>query len=155
MIREAAPLRQETAGLTRYTAAIAPYALTIVRLLAGLVFLLAGLGKFGGLAGFSGFVGSLGIPAAGLIGPLVATLEAAGGLLLIAGLGTRWVSLWFVIEMAITTLLVKLPNAGFMPAGKSGSGAEFDLLLLGVALVLLTRGGGPLSVEQNVLKREL
>jgi len=155
MVRGAATLRQEAAGLSRYTAAIAPYALTIARVLAGAIFLLAGLGKFGGLTGFSGFVGSLGIPAAGLVGPLVATLEAVGGLLLIAGLGTRWVSLLFVIEMAITTLLVKLPNAGFMPAGKSGAGAEFDLLLLVVALVLLTHGGGLLSVEQNVLKREL
>jgi uncharacterized membrane protein YphA (DoxX/SURF4 family) len=57
--------------------------------------------------------------------------------------------------MAVTTLLAKLPNVGFMPAGKSGFGTEFDLLLLAAALVLLTLGSGPLSVEQQVLKREL
>ena len=155
MIREAAPLRQQTAGLSRYTAALAPYTLTVIRVLTGVIFLLAGLPKLQNLAGFSGFVGSLGIPLAGVAGPLVATLEVVGGLLLIAGLGTRWVSLLFAIEMLVTSLLVRLPNAGFMPAGKSGTGAEFDLMLLAAALILLTHGSGPLSVERNVLKRDL
>lgn len=155
MIREAAPLPRTSAGLGRYTAALAPYTLTIVRVLAGLIFLLAGLPKLQGLAGFTGFVGSLGVPLPGVVAPLIALLEVGGGLLLIAGLGVRWVSVLFVLEMLVTSTLVRLPNAGFMPAGKTGSGAEFDLMLLAVALVLLTHGAGPLSVERNILKREL
>jgi putative oxidoreductase len=156
MIREAAPMRRGTAGLNRYTAAIAPYALTATRVLVGVIFLLTGLPKFGGLAGFTNFVGSLGIPLASVVAPLVATFEVVGGLLLIAGLATRWASLWFVFEMAVTTLLVKLPNLGLIaPQGKPGVGAELDLLLLVCALVLLTHGSGPISVEHNVLKREL
>jgi putative oxidoreductase len=156
MIREAAPMRRETAGLNRYTAAIAPYALTATRVLVGVIFLLMGFPKFGGLAGFTNFVGNLGIPLASVVAPLVATFEVVGGLLLIAGLATRWASLWFVFEMTVTTLLVKLPNLGLIaPQGKPGVGAELDLLLLVCALVLLTHGSGPISVEQNVLKREL
>jgi uncharacterized membrane protein YphA (DoxX/SURF4 family) len=61
----------------------------------------------------------------------------------------------FVIEMIVTTLLVKLPNAGFIAPQGGGSGAELDLLLLAGALVLLTQGPGPLSIERNVLRREL
>jgi len=156
MIREAAPIRRETAGLNRYTAVIAPYALTATRVLVGVIFLLTGLPKFGGLAGFTNFVGSLGIPLASVVAPLVATFEVVGGLLLIAGIATRWVSLWFIFEMTVTTLLVKMPNVGLIaPQGKPGVGAELDLLLLVCALVLLTQGGGTISVERNVLKREL
>ena len=55
----------------------------------------------------------------------------------------------------VTTLLVKLPQAGFIaPAGK-GVGAQLDLLLLGGALVLLAYGAGQLSVERNLPRREL
>jgi uncharacterized membrane protein YphA (DoxX/SURF4 family) len=58
--------------------------------------------------------------------------------------------------MTVTTLLVKLPNLGLIaPQGKPGVGAELDLLLLVCALILLTQGGGAISVERNVLKREL
>jgi putative oxidoreductase len=156
MIREATPLRRETAGLSRYTAALAPYTLTATRVLVGLIFFLTGLPKWQNLAGFTGFVGSLGIPLPGVVAPLIATLEVVGGLLLIAGLATRWVSLLFALEMLVTTLLVKLPNLGLIaPQGKPGVGAELDLLLMVAVLVLLTHGPGPLSVERNLLKREL
>ena len=66
------------------------------------------------MGGFAGFLTSLGVPAPGVFAFLVTALEVGGGLLLILGLGTRWVSLLFVIEMLVTILLVKLPNAGFI-----------------------------------------
>ena len=91
----------------------------------------------------------------GVDGLLAATLMA-GVILLILGLATRWVSLLFAIQMLVTTLLVKLPNAGFIaPQDQPGAGAELDLLLLAAALVLLAFGPGQLSVERNVLRREL
>jgi putative oxidoreductase len=147
---------RETAGLRRYTDALAPYAIPLLRILVGITFFLTGLPKFGNLAGFTGFVASLGIPLPGFVAVIVAVMEVVGGLLLIVGLGTRWVSLWFVFEMIVTTLLVKMPNMGFIAAqGKPGVGAELDLLLLFSALVLLTHGSGRLSLEHDVLKREL
>jgi len=83
-------------------------------------------------------------------------LEVGGGLLLIAGLATRWVSIFYLIEMTVTTLLVRLPNFGFIaPSGRPGVGAELDLLLLACVLLLLAHGSGPLSVERNLLNREL
>lgn len=141
--------------MSRYAAVVAPYTLTILRVIVGLTFLLTGLPKWSDLAGFSGFVGSLGVPLAGAVGPLVATLEVAGGLLLIAGLGVRWVSILFVIEMLVTTLLVKMPNVGFIAPRDQGAGAELDLLLLAGALVLFGYGAGKLSIERNVLKRDV
>jgi putative oxidoreductase len=155
MVNESTTLRRETVGLKRYTDALAPYAHTFLRVLVGITFLLHGLPKLQGLAGFTGFLTSLGVPAPGVFAFLVTALEVGGGLLLILGLGTRWVSLLFVIEMLVTTLLVKLPNAGFIAPQGGGSGAELDLLLLAAALILLTQGSGPLSIERNVLKREL
>jgi putative oxidoreductase len=155
MVNESTTLRRETVGLKRYTDALAPYAHTFLRVLVGITFLLHGLPKLQGLAGFTGFLTSLGVPAPGVFAFLVTALEVGGGLLLILGLGTRWVSLLFAIQMLVTTLLVKLPNAGFIAPQGGGSGAELDLLLLAAALILLTQGSGLLSIERNVLKREL
>jgi uncharacterized membrane protein YphA (DoxX/SURF4 family) len=156
MINQSTVLSRGTVGLKRYTDALAPYAVTVLRLLVGLTFLLTGLPKTQNFTGFTGFVASLGFPMPGVFAAIVVTLEVLGGLLLILGLGTRWVSLLFAIEMLVTTLLVKLPNLGFIaPQGKPGVGAELDLLLLAGALILLTHGSGMLSIERNVLKREL
>jgi putative oxidoreductase len=155
MVHESTTLRRETVGLRRYTDALAPYAHTFLRVLVGITFLLHGLPKLQGLAGFTGFLTSLGVPAPGVFAFLVMALEVGGGLLLILGLGTRWVSLLFAIQMLVTTLLVKLPNAGFIAPQGGGSGAELDLLLFAAALILLTQGSGLLSIERNVLKREL
>ncbi len=155
MARELAVPARKTVGLSRYAEMVAPYTLTILRVIVGLTFLLMGLPKFSNLAGFSGFVGNLGVPMAGAVGPLIATLEVVGGLLLIVGLGTRWVSILFAIEMLVTTLMVKMPNAGFIAPQGKGVGAELDLLLLAGALVLFGYGSGMLSIERNVLKREI
>jgi putative oxidoreductase len=156
MIKGQTVSTSDSAGLKRYTDALAPYTLTILRVLVGVTFLLTGLPKLGNLAGFTGFVASLGFPVPGFFAVVVAALEVGGGLLLIAGLATRWVSLLFAIEMLVTTLLVKLPNQGFLaPQGQPGTGAVYDMLLLVGALVLLTHGPGPLSIERNVLRREL
>jgi uncharacterized membrane protein YphA (DoxX/SURF4 family) len=156
MIKGATVLRQESAGLRRYTDALAPYAVTVLRVLVGLTFLLTGLPKVQNLAGFTGFVASLGFPAPGVFAAVVVALEVIGGLLLIVGLGTRWISALYMVEMLITTLMVKLPNVGFIAEqGKPGVGAELDLLLLAGAFILLTHGSGPLSIERNVLRREL
>ena len=141
--------------LKKYTESLAPFVPTVLRILVGLIFLLHGLPKWQGLDGFAGFLGSLGVPLTGLFAFLVALLETGGGLLLIIGLGTRWVAWLFVIEMIFTTLLVKV-NIGFIaPADAPGVGAELDLLLLACAFALAVLGSGPLSVEQNLLRREL
>jgi len=156
MINESTTLRRETVGLRRYADALAPYAVTVLRILVGITFLLTGLPKAQNFAGFTGFVASLGFPLPVAFAALIVALEVAGGLLLIVGLGTRWVSALYMVEMLVTTLLVKMPNMGFIATqGKPGVGAELDLLLLAGAFILLTHGSSRLSIEHDLLKREL
>jgi putative oxidoreductase len=146
---------RETVGLKQYTDTFAPYTVTFLRILVGITFLLHGLPKLTNLVGFTGFLTSLGIPVPGLVAVLILALEVGGGLLLITGLGTRWVSLLFAIQMLVTTLLVKSEMGFIAPQDAPGVGAELDLLLLASSLILLAYGSGPLSVEHNFLKRVL
>jgi putative oxidoreductase len=138
--------------LKRYMDPLLPYAPTILRIMAGITFLWYGVSKLGNPAGFIGFVGSLGFPIPVLFGWLVILLEIIGGLLLIIGLATRSMGLFLAVLMLFTTLLVKV-NAGFI--GSQGAGAELDLNLLAMSLALAILGPGALSVETNLLKREI
>lgn len=143
--------------LQKYTSSWTPYSLTVLRIIVGLTFLLMGIGKISNPAGFIGFVTTLGFPAPGLIAWLPILLEPIGGLLLILGIGTRWLGGYFVLEMLITTFIVKAARGTpfIQVAGKPGVGFELDLLLLAGALVLFVLGSGEISVERLVLKREL
>ena len=137
----------------RYT----PSATTVLRLIVGVTFLLGGLPRIQNPAGFIGFVTSLGFPIPGILAWFPIIMEPLGGLLLILGLGTRWVSLYFVVEMFITAVVVKAAHGTpfIQAAEKTGTGFELDLLLLGGALMLVVLGSGQASIERLVLKREL
>src|SRR5579859_4628360 len=120
---------QTTFGLRRFMTALAPYTQTILRVVVGFTFLMNGWSKIGHSDGFAGFLARLSVPVPGIAAYGITGLEVLGGLLLILGLGTRWVSILFVIEMLCTTLMVKLPNVGFIAdASKPGVGAELDIL---------------------------
>ena len=149
--------RKEVYVLQQYTKNWSPFTLTVLRLIVGLTFLLSGLDKIQNPSGFIGLVTALGFPAPGLIGWLGILLEPIGGLLLIAGIGTRWLSAYFVLEMLVTAFLVKLAHGApfAQVAGKPGVGFELDLLLLAGALVLLALVPGEISIERNVLHHEL
>ena len=136
------------------SAAFAPYTITLLRVLVGITFLLHGLPKIGNLAGFGGFLGSLGVPLPGVMAVVVMLVEVVGGLALIVGLGTRIAAILLAIDMLVATVLFKLPQIGFIAPQGQGTGAELDLLLLVSCLVILGFGAGPLSIERNVLRRE-
>jgi putative oxidoreductase len=142
--------------LGKYFSRFAPYAPTILRVVTGVLFILHGLPKFQDMAGTTGFFESLRIPAAGIMAPFIAILEVVGGLLLVLGVATRWISLLFIIEMIVAMLLVKLPSVGIIaPPGAQIAGAEVDLMLLAMSLAVLILGPGIPSVERNVLRREI
>jgi putative oxidoreductase len=67
---------------------------------------------------------------------------------LLVGILTRVASILFIIEMIGSTIVAKLPK-GFI------GGYELDLLLMAISISLLLTGPGRISVEWNVLKREL
>ncbi len=136
---------------------LSPFVPTVLRVVVGLTFFIMGIGKIQNPAGFIQFVTTLGFPAPGLIAWLPILLEPIGGILLILGLGTRWISLYYVLEMLITSFIVKAARGtGFVQvAGKPGVGFELDLLLLAGAFALMVLGSGALSIERDVLKREI
>jgi putative oxidoreductase len=75
-------------------------------------------------------------------------LEVIGGIFLLVGVVTRITAALFIIEMIGATLIVKLSN-GFV------GGYELELLLIAVGISLLLTGPGRISIEWDVLKREI
>ena len=63
----------------------------IARLFLAQIFFLSGIFKISGYEGTQGYMEAMGIP--GMLLPLVIALEIGGGLALIAGWQTKWVSL--------------------------------------------------------------
>jgi putative oxidoreductase len=85
-----------------------PAATLLLRLMAGGVFLSEGILKFvypnQGVGRFT----KLGFPLPHLTATFVGTLEIVGGILLIAGLLTRWTAIPFIIEMIVAVLSTKI-----------------------------------------------
>ncbi len=79
---------------------------------------------------------------------VVATLEIGGAIAPFAGIITRITAVLFIILMLSTTLVVKL-SRGFL------GGFEVDLLHHVMAVSLLVTGPGRISIEWDVLKREI
>ena len=119
-----------------------------IRIMMGIAFIIHGLPKFADIEGFQGYFASAGIPTE-LALPL-ALLEVIGGIALIVGIATRIASMLFMVEMIGAIIMVKA-SAGFAVGG----GYELDLLLMSIATSLLISGPGRMSVEKDILKREL
>jgi putative oxidoreductase len=117
-----------------------------IRILAGITFIAHGLPKFENVAGTQGFFGSIGLPP-GLALP-IGLLEVIGGIFLLVGVVTRIAAALLIIEMIGATLIVKI-SKGFV------EGYELELLLIAIGISLLLTGPGRISIEWDVLKREI
>jgi putative oxidoreductase len=125
------------------------WAIALVRIVTGIIFAAHGAQKLFmfGVTGTAGFMTQLGIPFAGVAAPLVIAVELIGGLLLIAGLFTRWVSLPLTATMAVALVTAHLKAGFFLP-----NGYEFVLLLLATTISLGLSGSGVLALD-NVRRR--
>src|SRR5512138_3045583 len=85
-----------------------PKATLALRLMAGGVFFWEGLLKFAYANQGVGRFTKLGMPLPEVLAPAVAVLEIVGGLLLMSGLGTRLISVPFIIEMIVAMLSTKI-----------------------------------------------
>ena len=129
----------------------AAWGITVVRVMAGIIITYAGIEKLGnGFDAFAKFATSLGLPAPELWGVVIPLLETIGGLLILFGLGARWVALLFVIEYAVTSFVVKAPRPA--PAGGFNS-MRIDLMLWVSAIAIALVGPGALALESLVLRR--
>lgn len=128
----------------------APYGLALLRIGVGMVFFMHGYQKLFlmGPSGVAGFFGSLGIPAPVLAANLVTGVELLGGLSLILGLGTRFVTVPLAIDMLTAIATVHAKNGFFLP-----NGVEFTLTLLLANVALFTTGPGALAIDHLIGRR--
>lgn len=107
-----------------------------LRVMVGLIFIVAGYGKLfatPGIAGFTGMLQGIGVPAAGFFAVLVGIIELVGGIMLLLGLWTAVPATLLAIIMIVSTLTVRLPN-GF-------NDARLDLLLLAASIRYIGTAG--------------
>ena len=113
------------------------------------------LGWFGGY-GFTGtmgfFTGQMHVPA--FFAFLAIMAEFAGAIALILGLFTRVAAFGIAANMVVAIAMVHVGNGFFMNwTGKQpGEGIEYHLLVIGLALALIIRGGGMLSMDRAISK---
>jgi putative oxidoreductase len=129
--------------------------LTALRLTLGIIFLAHGaqktLGLFGGY-GFSGtmhfFTNVMHIPAPLAFVAIMA--EFAGGIALILGLASRLAALSIAVTMVVAIVMVNAQNGLFMNwfGTQKGEGIEYHLLAIAVALPIIVRGSGALSIDR-------
>lgn len=126
--------------------------LTILRAVIGSIFVAHGAQKLFvfGLAGVTGAFDQMGIPAPGIVGPLVALVELFGGLALIIGLLTRLAAFGLAITMLGAILFVHISAGLFLP-----NGSEFALSLFAAATFLALAGAGAYSVDALIARQRL
>jgi putative oxidoreductase len=94
----------------RILASGAPRAVWLIRLTVAIVFVSEGIQKFLYPAALGvGRFAKIGIPAPGLMGPLIGVLEIACGVLVLAGLFTRVAALLLLADMSVAILSTKIP----------------------------------------------
>lgn len=124
---------------------------TILRIFLGVTFLIHGSAKFqGGIENTVGFFESLGLP--GFMAYVVALIELIGGFAMILGIGTRVVSILFVLVLAVATVKVKLA-IGFLGNGQM-AGYELDLALLIIALYFAIGNKSAFALDNKLVRSE-
>lgn len=131
--------------------------LLFMRTILGIVILPHGaqklLGWFGGpglAATLDFFRDSMGIPLP--LALLIVIVESLGALALIAGIGSRLAAAGIGAVMIGAVVLVHLPYGFFMNwlGQQAGEGFEYHLLALALALVIVVKGGGALSLDRKL-----
>jgi putative oxidoreductase len=136
------------------------YGALLARVTLGLVIFPHGaqkaLGWFGGY-GFAGtmsfFTQQMGIPAPFAL--LAIAAEFLGALGLITGVFGRVAAFGVGFTMLVAALMVHLPNGFFMNwfGAQKGEGIEYFVLAVGLALIVMVKGSGALSLDRLLAKR--
>lgn len=121
---------------------------TVLRIVVGFLFAAHGWQKYNEftIAGTQGAFAQMGVPAADVVAPIIATLELVGGIALILGFATRPVAALLTLNMLGAIVVVHASAGVFVEAG----GFELVLLLGASTLALALVGPGKFSLD-NVL----
>jgi putative oxidoreductase len=123
----------------------------LVRLTIGLAFATNGWGKLHHLDDITEFFRSLNIPAPDLNAAFVSSVEFGGGLLLIAGLGTRIASVFLIGVMAVAIYTAKLPDLHGVDGLVELSGT-IEMTYLAAFVWLLVSGAGAVSLDHLIAR---
>ncbi len=126
----------------RFLDRLQPLGLLALRLILGTIMIAHGYSKVfhGGLAQHVHRVSGLGLP--GWLAYPSAFTEFFGGILLILGLLTRYVSILVLIDMAVAIWKIHWKNGMFAKGGY-----EFPLSLATIAFALIFFGAGPIAID--------
>ena len=124
---------------------------TILRVIAGFLFAAHGWQKFNEftIAGTQASFAQMGVPAANIAAPVVATLELVGGIALILGVLTRVFAALLAVDMLGALFLVHASAGVFVATG----GYELVLILAAAALAVAFVGAGKVSVDKVLFGR--
>jgi putative oxidoreductase len=141
----------------RVRAKLEPYQHLMIRLPLGVVFIAHGGQCLFGWWNGAGFIHSiqsyqllLGIPLA--LGVLAVFAQFFGGILILIGLLTRPTALVLAALMIAASFKVHLPHGFFLnweAAPGRGHGVEFNLVLIGMCLMLVLGGPGRWAVDKR------
>jgi putative oxidoreductase len=121
----------------------------LVRLTLGLVFATTGWGKLHNLDSVTQFFESLSIPAPGFHATFVSGLEFIGGLLVLAGLGTRIISALLIGVMAVALWTAKWSELH----GVVDLANTIELTYLVMFAWLVVSGAGAASLDHLLTRR--
>jgi len=138
------------------------WGMTLIRVSLGLVFFPHGLqktfGSFGG-PGFIPFMHALtyGMHIPAVFAFLAIMAEFLGSIGLIAGLLTRIAAFGIAVNMAVAIAVLNGQFGPFMNwSGKQpGEGYEFHVLVIGMALALMIKGGGAFSIDAALSRKSV
>ena len=125
----------------RHLDRLQPLALLVLRLVIGTIMIAHGYSKvFGGFSHVHDMVQHLGFP--GWTAYLLAGTEFLGGILIIAGLFTRFVAVAMLIDMSVAIWKIHWHNGL-----KGPGGVEFPLSVAAIAFALIFFGAGPIAID--------
>jgi putative oxidoreductase len=128
----------------------AGYGIALIRVVMGLMLIYSGYLKVIALNGVTGFFRQMAIPAPEILAPVITAGEIIGGVLLVLGLGIRYVPWWFIAMFIVTTFYVKLPREAPIFGYDA---ARIDILLLCANIMLLLEGAGAFALDTSRAKR--
>jgi putative oxidoreductase len=124
--------------------------LLILRVALGAVFIVHGGQKLFmmGPSGTGGMLMQMGVPGAGVIGPILSVVEPLAGVGVLLGLLTRLAGLAIACDMLGAILTFHIHHGFFVPMG-----IEFVMMNCATGLALAALGAGPFSIDHAIEQR--